>query len=57
MIVKEFVDFDYEDHILINNKALSIDTNTKYYYLTYYNKIIYICTNCGCFKKDKRSYE
>ena len=57
MIAKEFVDFDYEDHILLNNKALSIDTNTKYYYLTYYNKIIYICTNCGCFKKDKRSYE
>ena len=57
MITKEFVDFDYDDHILLNNKALSIDTNTKYYYLTYYNKIIYICTNCGCFKKDKRSYE
>ena len=43
--------------ILLNNKALSIDNNTKYYYFSYYEKLIYVCTNCGCFKKDKRSYE
>lgn len=57
IILKEFKDFDFEDHILVNNKALSFDPKTKSYYFTYYNKIIYICTNCGCFKKDKRSYE
>lgn len=57
VMIKDFVNFDLEDHILVKNKALSIDTKTKYYYFSYYEKIIYVCTNCGCFKKDKRSYE
>lgn len=57
IILKDFKDFDFEDHILINNKALSFDPKTKYYYFTYYNKMIYVCTNCGSFKKDKRSFE
>jgi phage anti-repressor protein len=57
IILKDFKDFDFEDQILVNNKALSFDPKTKSYYFTYYNKMIYVCTNCGCFKKDKRSYE
>jgi len=57
MIMKDFKEFDFNDHMLINNKALAFDTKTKYYYLTYHNKMIYVCTNCGTFKKDKRGFE
>lgn len=57
IIIKDFKDYDFEDHMLLNNKALSYDNKTKYYYLTYHNKMIYVCTNCGIFKKDKRGFE
>ena len=57
MIIKDFKDYDFEDHMLLNNKALIYDNKTKYYYLTYHNKMIYVCTNCGVFKKDKRGFE
>jgi hypothetical protein len=57
MIIKDFKEYDFEDHILLNNKALLYDNKTKYYYISYHNKIIYVCTNCGVFKKDKRGFE
>ena len=57
MIIKEFKDYDFEDHMLLNNKALIYDKKTKHYYITYHNKMIYVCTNCGVFKKDKRGFE
>jgi hypothetical protein len=57
MIIKDFKEYDFEDHMLLNNKALIYDKKTKYYYLTYHNKMIYVCTNCGIFKKDKRGFE
>ena len=57
MIIKDFKDYDFEDHMLLNNKALIYDKKTKHYYITYHNKMIYVCTNCGVFKKDKRGFE
>ena len=57
VIIKDFKEYDFEDHILVNNRALAYDTKDQCYYLVYYDKMIYVCTNCGVLKKDKRSYE
>jgi uncharacterized C2H2 Zn-finger protein len=56
IIIKEYKEFDFENEILKNNKALSLEEETNYYFLQYNNKIVYICTNCGALKKDRRSY-
>ena len=56
IIIKEYKEFDFENEILKNNKALSLEEETNYYFLLYNNKTIYICTNCGALKKDRRSY-
>lgn len=57
VIIKDFKEYDFEDHILVNNRALAYNTREKFYYLIYCEKMIYVCTNCGVLKKDKRSYE
>ena len=46
IIIKEYKEFDFENEILKNNKALSLEEETNYYFLLYNNKTIYICTNC-----------
>ncbi len=56
LIVKDYKEYDFEDELLVNNKALSIELDTKYYFILYNNKVIYVCPNCGFFKKDRRSY-
>jgi uncharacterized C2H2 Zn-finger protein len=56
IIIKEYKEFDFENEILKNNKAINLEETTNYYFLQYNNNKVYICTNCGALKKDRRSY-